>query len=224
MKRPILAAAAVALLSMMGTAQAATLGGTFAVTAVSVTGVNRAQSEATALAFDNARNGLSGTIAGSDTFTYSGKLSFETLGANTTTISDWLGTGVGGSVSGLDIGGLQLSKSSIDDGTATTTFFLFERLANIGSGDFTVTHDDGIAVFNDGAFLGGLKGPNTKKVTQVDGFNRGAFSILYVATNNNPSILNVDANVAPVPLPAALPLLAAGLAGLGLMRLRRKTA
>jgi hypothetical protein len=224
MKKSIFAAAAVAVLGTMGAAQAATLGGTFAVTAVNVTGVNRAQSEATSLAFDNARNGLSGTIAGLDTFTYSGNLSFKTVGPNTTTISDWLQTGVGGSVSGLDIGGLQLSKSSIENGTATTTFFLFERLADIGAGDFTVTHDDGIAIFNDGAFLGGLKGPNTVKVTQVDGFERGAFSILYVATNNNPSVLNVDANVAPVPLPAALPLLAAGLAGIGLMRLRRKSA
>ncbi len=224
MKTTIIAAATVALLAVAGTAHAATLGGTFAVTAVNVTGVNRAQSEATELAFNNALNGLSGTIAGSDTFMYSGKLSFETLGGNDTTIGEWLGTGVGGSVSGLDIGGLQLSKSNIDNNSATTTFFLFERLADLGAGSFTVTHDDGIAVFDDGAFLGGLKGPTVKKVTPVGGFTGGKFSILYVATNNNPSILNVDANVAPVPLPAALPLLAAGLAGLGFMRLRRKTA
>lgn len=221
MRTSFFAAAAVAIFGIMGSAQAATLGGTFKVTAVNVTNVTGTQSQATKVAFDAAK-GFAGAMQ--DIFTYTGLLDFSTLDGNATTISEWLGTGVGGSVDDLDggFGMLQQSKSSITDGSATTTFYLFERLANLGATNFSVTHDDGIAVYDDGMFRGGLVGPTTKKITPVKGFDGGKFSILYVATNNNPSILKVD--FAPVPLPAAFPLLVAGLAGLGLMRLRRKAA
>ncbi|WP_438955283.1 VPLPA-CTERM sorting domain-containing protein [Cognatiyoonia sp.] len=44
--------------------------------------------------------------------------------------------------------------------------------------------------------------------------------MIYVATNRDPSILNVG--LEPVPLPAGLPLLLAGLGGFALVR-RRQT-
>lgn len=222
MSKFIVAAAVAAFCGVIGSAQAAVLNGTFSVTAVNVTNLNSAESQATRANYDAA---LANTLGGGDSFsqfdafTYTGALSF---GPGADTISNWLGTGTPGGVSGLDgIGGLTLSSGNINNGTATTTFFLFS-LPALGPSDFTVRHDDGIAIFDDGALIGGLVGPTSVKTTKVNGFNGGAFDVLYVATNNNPSILNVDAS--PVPLPAPFALLAAAMAGLGAMRLRRKAA
>lgn len=229
MRKSILAAAAVSLLAMMGTAQAATMNGTFTVTAVNVKNVNAAQSNATKAAFQAA---LAMMGAVSDVFTYKGDLKFSTSnnvpqGNSTTTIAQWLAS-AGGTVTGLDLafGGLQQSKGNVfaNPGTATTTFYLFERLAGLGKGEFKVRHDDGIEIYDDGTSIGGFFAPTSVRNTTVKGFDGGKFSILYVATNSDPSILHVDANVAPIPLPAAFPLLAVGLGGLGLMRLRRKAA
>jgi hypothetical protein len=225
MKNSIFAAAAIALCSMAGASQAATMSGTFDVRAVNITNVNSTQSQATMANFNNAL--LSGV---SDVFTYIGSLNFSTNAGGATTVASWLATGVansvGGSVVGLDsaLSTKQLSKGNINNGTATTTFFLFTAKSYVGAADFSVRHDDGIAVYDDNARIGGFLGPNSVRTTEVDGFDGGKFSILYVATNSDPSILKVDATLAPVPLPAALPLLAAGLGGLAMLRRRRKAA
>jgi hypothetical protein len=225
MKKSFLAATAATLLAMAGSAQAATLTGTFDVKAVNITDVDQFQSQATMANFNAAL--LSGV---SDDFTYVGSLDFSTKVGAATTVASWLATGVansvGGSVTDLDptLAGKQLSKGNVfvTPGTATTTFFLFTLTSFLDRSDFTVEHDDGIALFDDDVQIGGFLGPNSVRTTEVKGFNGGEFSLLYVATNSDPSILNVD--VAPVPLPAALPLLAVALGGLGLMRLRRKAA
>jgi hypothetical protein len=89
--------------------------------------------------------------------------------------------------------------------------------------DFTIVHDDGVAVFDDAAEIGFNRGPTGETTTFVEGFNGCTLEFLYVATNGNPSILEVDAS--PVPLPATAPLLAGalGLAGWAVRR-RRKAA
>lgn len=228
MYKTTIAAAAVALFGILGSAQAATLGGTFNVKAVNVTNLNSAGSQATITNFNNYFN----ILGLSDVFTYTGDLDFKTTNGSATKVSDWLATGKGvggvgsGVVSDLDatFGDKQLSKGNILSSTATSTFFLFERVGALTDGAFTVGHDDGIAIFDDGSLLGGSVGPNSFKPTNVGGFDGGKFSLLYVATNSDPSILKVDTTTSPVPVPAPLALLASALAGLGLLRRRRATA
>jgi len=200
-------------------ASAAILSGTFTVEAVNVTNLNSSQSQATMANFNTYYDPMGAT---SDVFTYTGELDFGTFdGTDATTIADWLASG-SGVVSGLDIGGLQLSKPNINNGTATTTFFKFTLDGgDLTQGDFTVIHDDGSAIFSDGTREGGLNGPTSQKTTNV-AFDTGEFSLLYVATNGDPSVLNVDYDA--VPVPAALPLFAGGLGLLGLARRRRKQA
>ncbi len=220
------AAILVAAASFASTASAATLNGTFNVTAVNVTNLNANQSKAWIGKFDAA---LADTLGGansvsvSDSFTYEGDIDFGTYltsGPNhdATTIADWLETG-GGVVTDLDaaFGGMQLSKGSIGNGTATTTFFMFEAITAITAPTFEVAHDDGFRIFEDDMGVGGVNGPIGLTNTTVTGYDGGAFDLLYVATNGDPSVLEVQA----VPLPATLPLLMAGFGGLAFMRRKR---
>lgn len=211
---------ALALVAMTAvSASAATLSGVFNVKVVNQTNLNSAQSQATISNFNTYYNaGADGVNR--DMFTYTGDLFF---GPGAATIATWLATGTPGGVNGLDatVGGKQLSKGNINTGTATTSFFLFEYVGNLIAGDFTIGHDDGVAVLDDDNLLGGFVGPNSFRVTGVPDFTGGKFELLYVATNNNPSRLEVD--FAPIPLPAGGVLLLTALAGVAALR-RRKAA
>lgn len=218
--------AAVITVGTIGAASAAPFGGLFSVEASNVTNINSNQSQATISNFMAARADTLGgldSVSTNDDFTYDGLLDFAVGFPQTATqeIDDWLATGTG-SVGGLDpvFGDLQLSFPNINNGTAETTFFLFTRSAPTVAGTFTIRHDDGVAVYEDGVRIGGLLGPNSVRTTVVDGYQGGELSFLYVATNGNPSIFEVD--FAPVPVPAALPLLLAGVGGLAFLRRRKK--
>ena len=226
----VLTVAAIATLSMTATVQAATLSGLFDVTAVNVTNLDSTESQATVANFDAA---LLDTLGGDnsvsvvDSFTYDGDLDFRVGSPQTAdfSISQFLDTGTG-TVDGLEssFGDMQLSFPNIGDGTATTTFFFFTLTQDLGAGTFDITHDDGVVAFDDGELLGGNVGPTGERNTIIGGFDGGTASFLYVATNGNPSIFEVDtdAELSPVPLPAAGWMLLAGVGGLAAASKRRK--
>jgi hypothetical protein len=203
------------------TASAATLSGTFNVVAVNKANLNSAQSQASRDDFLAAQSG-DPTLYNVDDFSYTGALNFGTSdGTDATTILDWLNTG-GGVISGLDagFGALQLSKPNISNGTATSTFFQFVMEIDNPVTEFAVRHDDGIGIYDDGGFLGGFQNPTSVKNTSVFGFDGGEFQLIYVATNGDPSILEVSA----VPLPAGGLLLLTALGGVAALRRKRKAA
>lgn len=200
-----------------GAAHAATLTGTFNITAYNYDSLgNDANSYASSGVLANI--GARANVI-SDTFTYTGALSFGTPAQQT--VGTWLGTG-GGTVSGLDtaLAGRTLSSS----GYRSTTFFVITAAFATGF-NATINHDDGVSVFDDGAQIATYAQPTTERTTIANGFNGGAWSLFYVAANGNPSILRVNADVqpTPVPVPAALPLLAVGLGALSVLRRRAAT-
>lgn len=233
--KTILTAASVALLAVATQAGAGTVSnidktsvtGTFSaafnVTAVNVTMLNSAQSQATISNFDAALAGTLGDgneVFASDTFTYDGALDFGTSSGSSTTIGSFLGSG-SGTVDDLDGGFASLinSKGSIGSGTATTTFYLFEAVSDFLGGTFDIAHDDGVRVVG----VGGRSGPNSERGTRIEGFEGGSLAFLYVSTNSDPSVLRVDSDVSAVPLPAAAWMLLAGLGAIGVAG-RRKSA
>jgi hypothetical protein len=232
------AAVAVSVVSV-GAAGASTLvSGVFNVRAVNVTNLSSSESAATIDNFNAAWAGTLGNPASdanpsvftSDTFKFQGSLNFSVEGSQTADqrIDRWLDT-AGGTVTDLDatFAERQLSYPDIGTGSATTTFFFFELFGALTEGDFAVRHDDGFAIFDDGTRVGGVNGPIGITNSAVNGeFDGGTFGLLYVATNGNPSVLQVHttAQPAPVPVPAALPMLLAAMGGLGWMARRRRAA
>ncbi len=209
-----LSLAALAATLVTGVAQAATLTGTFTITAYNY---DSAGNSANAYASSAVLADIgSRTNVISDTFTYSGALFFGTPAQQT--IGAWLGTG-GGTVSGLDaaVANRQLSGG----GYRSTSFFVITATFADGF-NATIRHDDGISVFDDGTQIATFARPTTARTTVANGFDGGQWSIFYVAANGNPSILEVDVDrqPSPVPVPAAMPLLLAGLGGLALVRRR----
>lgn len=160
-----------------------------------------------------------------ETISYTGSLWFGTYDpTDATTIGEWLSTSPDGvySVSAAT-GALQLSSPDIDAGTSTTTFF---DIVGTFTDGFTllVDHDDGMTAFDDGVQIASHAGPTTVITTPVNGFDGGEFRMIYAASNGDPSVLMVDAQstvIDTVPLPAGLPLLLTGFAGLALLRRRR---
>jgi type II secretory pathway pseudopilin PulG len=220
---------AAVLVGMIGPAAAATVSGFFYITAINAQNQTSEQSQATV---EVAQDAFNLAYAGSPgyayaDFEYTGDLDFGTDNGDDTTIAGWLATGVNGTVTNLDpaFGALPLSKGNLADGTATSTFFVLTQSVSTGPANYTLTHDDGFSLYaltDVRTLVGSDPGPGTVRTTKVPGFTGGILAMVYVATNSDPSILKVE--VAPVPLPATLPLCAAGLGGLVLLRHLRRAA
>lgn len=218
----VLTAAATSAALLVGaatTASAAILTGTFDVSVYQRLEVDRTESEATE---GNV------TAAGSPVaaLTYTGALDFSTNDqSDSTTIADWFSSNPDGASAISSLTGSladTLSTPNIDDGSALATFIVFSTNLGNASGSGTVTHDDGFTMLYNGAVAGSFQDPTSKRTTSytIPGGGSGDFELIYVATNGDPSILQVSA----VPVPAAGLLLLTALAGGAAVAHRRRKA
>lgn len=177
-------------------------------------------------------NALGATFLGSVTYTGALHFSTDTSGAtppDTTTVDQWLTSGGGSYV--IDIVGetdfetFEISSPNINNDTALTTWFLFEGTTN--SPKLQFIHDDGIQFCNgffnttsnecDDPFYDS-RDPTTVETSAVLDWTGSDWSLVYAATNGDPSVLKVNA----IPLPAAAWLLL-GVSG-GLIVAKRRSA
>lgn len=158
------------------------------------------------------------------TVTWTGDIDFR-LGSgssSSTYISDFFASGTGSlsNVSGSEQTFLDNTLLSL--GTyKVTTFF---EIMGVFTGDVLsgmITHDDGVTLTGVNV-TGGVDAPPTTEENTAFTADAGAFSLFYAAANGNPSILEVDVEMAVVPLPAGVVLLLTGLGGLAIARRRKK--
>ncbi len=201
-------AIALAAIAIGGAASAATLNGTFN---IDIYNFNAGGSSAAAAATPANVTANGPAIA---SVVYTGDLSFSTAGGGST-IQDFLVSG-GGTILGPDLSGYSLSTG----GFGTTTLFdiTFATAAGISG---TISHDDGISLFNNGSLVADSSNPTVQIDTDY-ALSAGTVRLIYSAANGDPEILNVDVN--EVPLPAAGWLLFAGLGGIAAMKRRSKAA
>ena len=113
-----------------------------------------------------------------------------------------------------------LASSGSASGFQYGSFYTIE-LGNLAAGTIlTISHDDGVSVYQGGVRQGTTTSGPTSEVTETVTLGAGGPTTLYFGRQNGaPSVLEVS-----IPEPASLALLGAGLLGLGFVRRRNGQA
>lgn len=226
------ALASVALTAIAAPAEAAVLNGTFQVTVS--TGVTNGAGIDTATF-----TGFSGANTARATFTYTGPLDFSNtaaqsgvngdknsaFGFNAGNISGFSGSGTV-TYNGTQVANFSgvenfIQSSGSAAGQPYASFYTFS-LGNVAAGTtLTLTHDDGAALFQNGARVGNTVSGPTGAVTESVRFtNSGNVTLNYSRQNSTPSILTVSA----VPEPATWAMMLVGFGMVGAVSRRRRSA
>ncbi|WP_371055995.1 VPLPA-CTERM sorting domain-containing protein [Rhodosalinus sp. K401] len=216
-------ASAIAVAAMASPALASTLTGTFQINIYNFSDNDPGGSSSTVTQTNSAATPTNVAAQTLDaTVTYTGTIDFRIGGgnSNSTYISDFLESSSSGSYT-IDSGTQTfLDNTLLSQGTYVTTTF-FEFIGSFsGAATGTITHDDGVYLTAVNS-TGGISSPPTTEENTDFTADAGDFTLIYAAANGNPSILEIDATV--VPLPASALLLLAGLGGLAAVG-RRRTA
>jgi hypothetical protein len=223
--------ASVALSGPVTTAQAITLNTTISIDVYQGAGPNcsTAACEADAREQANQANPLIAPANKLGSGTYTGNINF--LESTTNTIGAFLATGGGTLSAGLLVPAVQNAVLSTAPFRTTTVMVIKGTTADILAG--TISHDDGISLYNGPGFtnlVAGSASPTVEIPTSFAGLT-GNWELIYVEANGLPAdlIFDVTRDQAPpptTPLPAAVWLMGsvlAGAAGFGRWR-RRKPA
>jgi len=183
----------------------------------------------------NTAPGFNSAGAITATFNYSGPLSFNVgppqngnntgdlnstfFGANAAGISGYSGSGTLGSPAGANFNTLAsfLASSGSASGYQYGSLYTVALGVLAAGTRLTITHDDGVSVFQGATRIGTTTAGPTSEITEsvVLGAT-GATTLYYGRQNGAPSVLTVT-----VPEPASIALFGAGLLGLAAFRRRR---
>lgn len=220
----ILMTAAAACVAFAGAAQATTLTQADALSGSALVNIYQSLNNT-----GNADDSADATLANAEAATfvgsaiYTGDFWFSTNdGSDSTTISTWL-TSAGGTFANLTSfdDALTISDPDIGNGSATTTWFVFEAVGL--AQQFNVDHDDGLQIIDDKTTtIYSSPQPQTANGFSSDiNWDGGFIQFAYAATNGDPSVFKIagEGSVSVVPLPAGGLLL---LTGFGALALRRR--
>ncbi len=157
------------------------------------------------------------------TFVYTGMLNFLEPSGGTNTLAGFIGTGTG-TVTGTIPTITPLSTATFGDSTLLKISF---TLPSAVSG--TITNDDGISIFRSGNTLNSQdllpisRATPTNAAPNAFSLASGSYDLYYAEVNGLPAQLNVAlTSISPIPEPASMALVGAGLFGVGLLRRKRQ--